>query len=151
MVVKEKMGKRVMIKEKDTNTYLKELHSGVDKLLSYIHEQDRKIDKLTDLIDMLNKADKAPRAVRRTEAWKQIIEDNKDRRGRITWKNVEDSRQIVFAYLKKAEREGVNIDRTTDLQTIPEYRRVFQHVVYNIGSWKEIIQEYRQQGETKVS
>lgn len=74
-----------------------------------------------------------------------MIEKYKSERGRILWSQAPNPNKLVFAYLRKAELENIDIESTMAMQAVPEYRRVFQYVVYHIGSWKEIIAEYREQ------
>ena len=74
-----------------------------------------------------------------------MIEKYRSERGRILWSQAPNPKKLVFAYLRKAELEKLDITSTMVMQSIPEYRRVFQYVVYHIGSWKEIVAEYTEQ------
>lgn len=139
----------------DNNTeFLKQLYYGMDRILRTVEEQDEKIERL------LNDLHTTPRTtgrslrnvkVRRVEPSPYqelakalyLIEKHRDHNGRITWRHVDDPKALVFAYLRKAEAEGIDIDKTMQVQTIPTYRRVFQYVVYNLGSWKDLVDEYR--------
>ena len=79
-----------------------------------------------------------------------LIEKYRSSQGRILWSQAPKPKKLVFAYLQKAELEKLDIDSTMVMQSIPEYRRVFQYVVYHIGPWREIVEEYRQtHGEPK--
>lgn len=137
----------------DANTeFLRQLYYGMNMILETIEQQDMKIEKLLhDLSSGMRPAGTSRNVkVRRHHPVRtdlsqaiHLIESNRDLRGRITWSKMENPKDLIFAYLRKAESEGVNIDHTMEVQEIPQYRRVFQYVVYNIGSWKDIVSEYR--------
>ncbi len=112
----------------------------VDKLLRFISIQNERLERLDKVLESLT----STRTVEHLDLPKalRIIEMNRDENKRITWRH-SDPKVLVFAYLRKAEADGLNIERTTEMQSTPTYRRVFQYVVYNIGPWKEIVEEYR--------
>jgi hypothetical protein len=139
----------------DNNTeFLKQLYYGVDRILQYVQEQDQKIEKLLSNLYELPATPRGSRNVkvrRHTPTPQQelakalhLIENNRDHNGRITWRKVSDPKKLIFAYLRKAESEGIDIEKTMEVQEIPTYRRVFQYIVYNLGSWKDVVEEYKQ-------
>jgi hypothetical protein len=76
-----------------------------------------------------------------------LIEKYRSSQGRILWSQAPKPKKLVFAYLQKAELEKLDIESTMVMQSIPEYRRVFQYVVYHIGPWREIVEEYKSERE----
>lgn len=80
-----------------------------------------------------------------------LIEKYKSEHGRILWSQAPNPKKLVFAYMKKAELQGLDITSTMAMQSIPEYRRVFQYVVYNIGAWKDIVSEYQESQAEEVA
>jgi hypothetical protein len=138
----------------DTNTaFLRQLYYGMETLLNTVAEQDQKIEKL--LSDLGKDIVPSRRMSRNVKVRKNaptpyqelakafyLIEKHRDHLGRITWRSVEDPKELVFAYMRKAEAEGININNTMQVQQIPQYRRVFQYVAYNIGAWADVVTEY---------
>jgi hypothetical protein len=133
----------------------------VSQLLDFLSTQQEKLAKLDNMMEIIKRTEEKPLSGPRRQLVVEkvpyldlakalyLINENRDRNRRITWRNVEDSKQLVFAYLRRAEMDGINIEKSTEMQAIPTYRRVFQYVVYNIGPWKEIIEEFRNQESDK--
>jgi hypothetical protein len=143
--------------EDSNSEFLKQLYFGMDRILSIVDENSSKIEKLVNELGNTQQSPKIipsrnvkvrirnsqPAGYQELAKAFYLIESHRDHNGRITWRNVEDPKQLIFAYMRKAEAEGINIDKTMEVQDIPQYRRVFQYVVYNIGSWADIVAEYR--------
>lgn len=159
-------------KVEDLNqTYLRQLYYGLETLIDRVTYQEDMIRELVESVGSRSelrrvkyKVQKASKVVKQSKATKakaleqpetiintvdeleqatRLIDSYIDEKGRIPWRKVEDPKALVFAYMRKAESEGLNIESTMDMQSQPQYRRVFQYVAYNIGKWKHIVEEYK--------
>lgn len=130
--------------EDSNQQYLKQLYFGIETLIERIQYQEQMIEQLVERVNNGSRPQVIALRKQDVEYSKamRLIRENKDKSGRIAWRKVDDPMELVFAYIMKMERDGVNIHKTTQLQEVPEYRRVFQYVAYNVGSWKNVIEEY---------
>jgi hypothetical protein len=140
--------------EDNNAVYLKQLYYGMEQLLERVMDQEQTMRELVSTLKGHGGARKMrfktllrprrPKPNLQLNTALHLIRNNIDRNGRITWRKVNDPKQLIFAYLCKAESEGIDIASTMTIQDLPEYRRAFQYVAYKIGSWKDIISEYRE-------
>jgi hypothetical protein len=131
---------------------------GVNELMKFIVSQNEKLEKLDRVLESLTRTTPTRKKNVVVELpymdlakALHLIEKNRDENRRITWSQASDAKALIFAYLRKAEADGINIERTMEMQEIPVYRRVFQYVVYNLGPWKDIIKEYRETSNKMVT
>lgn len=153
------------------HAYLKQLYYGLETLIDKVTSQEILIQELAEKlstkapsmkIEIKNPTNETETVTQETmdinenteeqelERALKLINDSIDIKGRIAWRKLENPKELIFAYIRKAESEGLNIDSTMDMQRIPEYRRAFQYVVYNLGSWKEIVEEYRNESKKRT-